>query len=868
MLLPAGMSFLHAQSDSSASGPAEQPVNLEAYTVTGTRLRSLVGEQTTLPVFTLSAVEMEQRGVTRLADLRWAIPQLGASQGYNDNLVNGGPSRAQMAGTSFNLRGLGGNSTLVLIDGRRVPHTGQSAPGGAGGREDFNIDGIPVSAIDRVEVLPQGAGAIYGSEAIAGVINVVLKKNYRGGEVSFSYDNTFESDAAQRTVSLTGGYTTGKLSTFVTVSQTDANRLDAVDRSFLRGTSPSSLIYSPYAGAGTLAPDFYPNEATMVGIPVGSKGAGFSVADAEAAPIGERYDSTYYASVFDESRSRSVVFKADYNARPWLRPYLQVRWAEFENFYVGTFNTLSTQLPAVNPGNPYDTPIYVAKVFYDLPRPTTDSVQENSGVSFGVSGDLPKSWRYDAGFSWARNVVSDESRNSGFNFGLLTNTVKETLLLAYDSSTVSDPNPGEGVRAFLNNTDHEDTTDVYQTTVTADGPIWEGWAGPIMAAVGAEMQTEEVEFYNFPVISYLLQDAYDRDVSAVFTEINVPLVGEQQGIPLVHRVAIGGAVRYEDFSDIGEHTTPGVNALYQPVAWATLRASRTEGFKAPKLYDLRGPRSTFYPRSITARSGVVDTLRNNEPVIGDDYTLVSGGQPDLNPETSVSRNLGLLVEVPGVKGLSFSVDIWETDFDDRVSSPSYQDLINYFPERVTRAASSGGQPGVITGFDTSVINQTRVEMGGMDYRAIYQRIFPAVGEVMISLAVSDPDAQVSQATPSSPWRTLEQPMRGTGSLFWTRGSWTAGVAVNYQESFITYAGDTTWTPSYIEWNPQVSYDVPSSVGGPDDVWWKRALSNTELSLTVINVFNAQPDSRDEVNTLGYAMDPRLSRYIVTLTKRF
>lgn len=200
--------------------------------VTGSHIRTLGAEAEALPVFTFSQVELERRGVERIADIRWAIPQLGASVGFNDNLQNGGTSRAQQVGTSFNLRGLGGNSTLVLVDGRRIPHTGQEAPGGAGGREDFSVDGIPVSAIERIDILPEGAGAIYGSEAIAGVVNIVLKKNYQGSEMRVSYDNTFDSDVADMSVSLTTGIRKKRFSGFLTLSYERQNGMMSRDRWF------------------------------------------------------------------------------------------------------------------------------------------------------------------------------------------------------------------------------------------------------------------------------------------------------------------------------------------------------------------------------------------------------------------------------------------------------------------------------------------------------------------------------------------------------------------------------------------------------------------------------------------------------------
>jgi len=191
----------------------DEPTKLEAVEVTGSRIRLNAGEASSVPVFTLDRIQLEELGVNRLADIRQAIPQLAPAIGFNDNLANGGPSRGQQVSTTFNLRGLGGNSTLMLIDGHRVPHSGQEAPGGAGGREDFNVDGIPISAIERVEVLTQGASAVYGSEAIGGVVNIILKKNYTGAELSINYDNTFDKDVGDTSISLTAGFARGKLKT-------------------------------------------------------------------------------------------------------------------------------------------------------------------------------------------------------------------------------------------------------------------------------------------------------------------------------------------------------------------------------------------------------------------------------------------------------------------------------------------------------------------------------------------------------------------------------------------------------------------------------------------------------------------------------
>lgn len=869
---------------------------LEEIIVTGSRIRSFLGEITAVPVFSISRMELERRGVTRLADIRWAIPQLGPSSGFNDNLDSGGTSLAQQVSTSFNLRGLGGNSTLVLIDGRRVPRTGQEAPGGAGGREDFNIDGIPISAIERIDVLPQGAGAVYGSEAIAGVINVILKKDYSGAELNATYANTFDSAMGQKTLSLSAGRISGRLSTFVTASWEDQGSLAARDRWFsatndksVFGGSDAFFLFNPAGGTGSLASTFFPQfggpalpglSSNVAAIPAGSPGDGsvtvadYAAAGAPAAP----FDSAQYASLIDAAQRGSVLLNAELALNPAFEVYAGARWNRFKNEFVGTPVTLAfTQLPDGYPGNPFSTPVVLRKVFFDLPVPRINSYQRNTGLNLGVRGELLSGllndWRYDIGASWARNVVEDDVIAAGFHSGLLNAAIADPAVqpvLAYDSTQPGgNPNPAGLLESLMPALDHKDTSDVYQYIATADGPIWSGWAGDVKLALGAELQEEKVKFERDPrdpAAAFLLSDPFDRRVGAAFAEVNVPLASERQEIPLIHSLSVSGAIRMEDFSDIGGHTSHSYGVLYQPAPWFALRGSRTEGFKAPRLYDLLAPvfESTV---SLTAVQGVFDTLRDGEPVIGD-LGWVSGGQPDLNPETSVTRNLGIVLDVPFIAGLSFSVDRWELNYRDKVGEPDFQVLIDFFPERVTRAPSTGGMPGIITGFDSSVVNLTAVDSKGIDYRLSYQHEF-GFGDVMVSAALADPDPIVTRATPAAEPSVWEQPKRISGSLFWARGPWDAGAAVNYQEAFPSFASATLLFPSYIEWNPQLSFDFERDARFGDDAasWWARLLAGSKLSLTALNVFNNEPSEFAAANS-RIVMDPRLRRYILSFSKSF
>ena len=888
----------------------EAPTKLAALEVTGSRIRTLGTEATSIPVFTIPQIELERRGVSRLADIRWAIPQLGGAVGFNDNLSNGGTSRAQQVGTSFNLRGLGGNSTLVLVDGRRIPHTGQEAPGGAGGREDFSVDGIPISAIERIDILPQGAGAIYGSEAIAGVVNIILKKNYTGAELRMTYDNAFDSDVGQTTVALTAGYRSGKLSTFLSASWENQNGMASRDRWWTAtndgrafGSTSTSFTSSPTAGAGSLSTAFFPANSTgallpgqtshVVLIPTGSNGS--TATNAGSAPVTMAqvplYDSAAYSMSIDPAKRQSYLFRASYQLTPKLEIYGDTRWSEFENDFTGTPVALNRQLPVGAPGNPFAVPVYLNKVFYDLPRPRTISTQQNSGFTLGARGDLFSDWRYDVSASWSRNVVADDAlTGSSFNFGLTTAalTGANPVILAYDSLNGTNPNGAGALEALMPFADHKDTTDVYQYVVTADGTIWSGWAGDIRAAIGAEAGEEKVKFWREPspaTPTYVLTKPFSREHTAVFAEVGIPLLSDRQNLPLIYRIEVGGAVRATDYTDAGSVITPTFRVLYQPAKWLTLRASRAEGFKPVRLYDLQAP-VTQFTSNITAARNIRDPLRGNELVTGS-YLNRSGGNPTLNPEESVSRNAGVIFDVPGrlFKGLSFSADYYEIEYTERSGSAGLQDLLNYFPERVFRLPltpadqalgyTGGALPQSNSGqlaWDGSNINLAGVWTKGWDFRASFSRSF-GFGELLVTAAYSKPKLIVTQSTPSAtPNSTFgHQPDKFSGSVFWARGPWDLGVSVNYQSRYFIsgVTNPNSSYPSYIEWNPQASFDFgkDSRFGGEASTWWGRWFADSKLTVTVINAFNREPTLADAAN-FRFAGDPRLRRYIVSLSKKF
>jgi hypothetical protein len=219
--------------------------------------------------------------------------------------------------------------------------------------------------------------------------------------------------------------------------------------------------------------------------------------------------------------------------------------------------------PENYPGNPFPGQVTLRKIFYDLPPSVTDSRQENMGGAFGIRGGFLDTWRYDISASWARNVVKDDSLG-GFSTAALSAAINAGLapggdpsqipLLAYDSFNGVDPNPAGMLLGFRTTSEHEDTTDVYEYSATADGSLWSGWAGDIRMAIGVEQAEEKVKFFRNPTVGFALSAPFSREATAAFAEINVPLLSERQNLPFVHRMEVGAAMRRQEYSDAGRST--------------------------------------------------------------------------------------------------------------------------------------------------------------------------------------------------------------------------------------------------------------------------------------------------------------------------
>ena len=181
-----GVAVGHAQTSSSSGTSSNEPVKLEKFEVTGSNIKRVDVEGPS-PIKIITRQEIEVSGRTNLTDMLRELPETGQI-GINE----GGTTAAVRGSTALDLRGLGANNTLVIVNGRRVAPTGNNS----GGTVFVDVNRFPIAMVERVEVLKDGASAIYGADATSGVVNIILRKDYSGAEVGLSYGNSFKTDVS------------------------------------------------------------------------------------------------------------------------------------------------------------------------------------------------------------------------------------------------------------------------------------------------------------------------------------------------------------------------------------------------------------------------------------------------------------------------------------------------------------------------------------------------------------------------------------------------------------------------------------------------------------------------------------------------
>ena len=837
--------------------------------------------------------EIAKSGATTIDEL------LQKSLSMNVGVANDSASGWTGNTSQINLRGLGASHTLVLINGRRG--AGVGGRGVSESSDQQNLKGIPLAAIERIEVLPSSAAALYGSNALGGVINVVLRRDYVGTEANIRYDNSVNSDSAMTTLNLTTGFALeeGRTQVMLTAQKQDSNQLKARDRSFKLKERQIELANNPDAIYGVnkgVAANPPMGNLTNIRTKDGSElfaGAGSSYAyvpkgyTGAAAGIEPFKDTAGQyalglangiggdsgaATLIGEQDNESYSLNINRDFTDKLNIYLEGAYERQHVASAGNYHGFGTvTLTADNPQNPFNKDILITyspdySNGLNLRNREMDATMQR--VATGFEYKVTDDWRVIGDYAWSNTDKSIRYQRrptkgtNKFNADLASGKID---FLKDVTSFDLDLNQGYWGIA-QNDTDQT----LQEWNLRAHGPIAAWYAGDITLATGMgytdweSSSRSETQSLNNPDLPFT-QKAMDSQ--SVYAELNIPLISAAQNLSWMKLLDLQLAARYETYSiqNSGDfsQTSPTLGFRLAPNDNVMLRGSYSKGFIVPTAAQLSEETLA------TSETTVTDPL-NNQQV---DIFTTGGGNPALTPETATSFGLGLVITPQAVPGLRWSIDYFNIEKDNNITSLSAQAILDAnaqqgaYANRVIRDANGNLQT-----VNTTPFNALWLETSGIDTQISYQ-MNTRLGELNLSGGYTwtekyNQQEQIGQAATSylnDPNNDDAGPLQhrfNASAYLQATDAWGLGWAMQYygkydlkDETAILLQGkDTVDAQMYHDVYARYSSNL-AKYGSP------------EISFGVKNLFGEY--EKDMSNTyLSKFSDPRLQQYYLNLKFAF
>ena len=767
--------------DADAPDETRAAATLDAVQVTGSRLKRAQAEGAT-PVIVIDRARIDASGDISVADLLRDLPLASAG-----NFRPQSGSSAQSLAT-VNLRGLGANRTLVLVDGRRAPTNPMNASQGA------DLNAIPLGAVERIEVLADGASAIYGSDAIGGVVNIILRRDFNGAELRYGLGSTEVQGGDLEEMSVLFGSTTDRTRLIGGASASKRGMVftrDQIGGDQLGVTPYGNNYYDWNTGLLRAVPGFDCSQGAFYVQDGGLCSFNFNSVAAQEAKVG----------------TRAVYFRADHRINDDWSLYAAGSQTLVQSF--GRYAPVPG-LVMVDDGTPNDVdpsdglPTYFYHRFAALGNRDTSTDASNGDYLAGFQGQLTDRISVDVGLRRTDYKFIELGR--GYVVSALANAFANSG--AYDLSDPygADPAVLAGMQATTSRESRWQTDEIH---AIANVDLFDMGGGQSSAVFGVEYRRGRYQD-RYDALSEggaILGTAGnssggDRDVGAAFFEWLLPL-SQQFDITL--------AGRYDDYSDYGDEFSPKVALRWQPLDQLSLRGSYSEGFAAPGL-------------DILTQGRVFSADPVNDPLTCQAFGQPStcevqvntyfNGNPDLGSESSRQFSLGLAWDP--TEWLDLSLDYFDIRIDDVITRFSAQDVVLFASNpalygplppgmRVDR-----GSDGRIILVEAGFVNRGGLDTRGVDLR-IDTRFALGGGELASQLAVShmlDYESRGVFGNSTDRPASLGYPEWRAGlANTWALGDFSVGWNVHYIDGQSGGAPANT-VGSYTTHDLQVAWSTP------------------------------------------------------------
>jgi iron complex outermembrane receptor protein len=876
-----------AAAGSTSDKPEDKVLKLEKFEVTGSYIPQ-ADASTTVPVTTIDSKTIDNAAInTNVLDLlRKTMPQFSGNGNIGDTNAN---ISANSTGGGAQLA-FRNTQTLVLLNGRRVAYAPILAAGGA---QFVDVNMFPLSAIDRIEVLQDGASAIYGTDAVAGVVNIILKSNFKGFEVGARYGYTDnKGHMEERKFWLTGGAGNDNTSITVSAEWTDTDPLFQKDRNF------SNPIYGTATYAGVVndaaTGQFYVLKPGL-NAPTGpARSIASYVADGTYIPVNSSnltsgfgseqqysFNLAQYVTLLQGVEKKIATVNLDHKFMDNLTLFGTLMYTATNTYSQLNAQPFSATIAIGDARNPFsDMRVTARNRLVTRPRQYFYNTNGILGV-IGLKGDIGSDWHYEVAANKSsidqtfinRNLVATAQRVTAVANGTINLFAREQNPGAVETANML------GVANGIAKT----TLTSYDARVT--GKIADLPGGELGTALLIDYHTEQLSqdadrlsqnaTFGWDSATTFNPFLKSRNVWAYMAELNVPIFGPSQKIEGFHSLSIDGAVRHETYNDVKKKpTVPKVTLRWMPFNDEFLvRGTWGKSFIAPALPNLWGPGGVGFTASLN-----LQRFGGGANIVGQANSR-SGSNPNLLPSNSKNYTVGVVwspkkVGSLNTKGFSIAVDYFNVSQTDLVSTVGNANILQSVELLGTASPYAGqvkfGNPGDTSQFTAgspvtatgqigshaidqvyvtnTLVNIAGQKLSGVDINAKYTLPTDNWGSFDIGATAGWWKSYTVQTLPDvAPFETVGLASNTNGTIprwetytaiDWTRGKWGASLGWQYISSVTDVNAFSTtdstadaFVEAYNAFDAAVSYSFGS------EFKWLKGL---KLRVGANNVLNEKP----------------------------
>ena len=847
--------------------------------VTGSSIKG-VAAQSASPITILKGEDLAKQGVTTAEEVLTKVSSNQAGFSISQNV---GASNTE--GSSANLRGLGTDKTLVLINGRRLAYSPFST-------STTNLNVIPMAMVERVEILRDGASAVYGADAIAGVINFITKKTFEGLNVSVGATQPEKSGGDKQDISIFGGY--GNLeeqgyNVYGVLDYRRSNNIMAKDRKISRRGGVIPELGLDASSANGFPANFYdPNGGPLDanGDPEGLLGNPYANSCGSRTNVTSDGELCYLNTqaligITPETETISALGRATFklsDSFDAIGEYVfsrnKVSTSIAPDVYSRTLTISDTSpyypgkgiVPGVAgiSGDPLQ--LYIrSQAGNRTSETTTDSHRAYAGIEGEAYG-----WDVNAGVTYAKSEATDSFTGGYLNRSNLQAAVDAGKVNPFGDSADSGIWKSFEVKGDTNNATLDSTT----VDFTVSRPIYTLPAGDVGFAFGGSFTKQNWDQkINAEIVSQVPSSGVDpnkpvssgdRDITAAFTEFQVPLL---------KNLELQLAARYDDYSDFGDTFNPKVALRWEPLKELMFRTSYSTGFRAPSLYDINAPQSETYTGS-----------KYNDPVLCPGGTAVEakyqtecnvqfkrtqGGNPDLQPEESTSYTAGFVLEP--IKNLVFTADYYNIKVDNLIDVIS-DSLVFGNPTKYSNLFVRDAD-GRLKYVQTTLINMGGIKTQGVDLSLNYVTQPTSTGRFGFGIDGTYVMKYDKQEEKGGEWvsrngtyynQQVYTRWKHVANVNWSYENWKMVLEQQFQRGYKD--SNSLGDPQYD--NRRVAdytmYNIATTYSG---------FKNLELTGGIKNIFSEDPPASNVTDNFQYGYDssyadPTGRAYYVKATYKF